>query len=67
MKNPRLFDEILADLETLGVIGEKTNKIVCYLAAVSRKLAKPLSVLIQSRSSRRQIHAARRRLLPGPR
>jgi DNA primase len=46
-----LFDRILADLETLGVVGEKTNKIVCYLAAISRKLAKPLSVLIQSRSS----------------
>jgi DNA primase len=51
LNNPRLFDEILTDLETLGVVGEKTNKIVCYLAAVSRKLEKPLSVLIQSRSS----------------
>jgi energy-coupling factor transporter ATP-binding protein EcfA2 len=51
LQNPKLFDEILADLETLGVVGEKTNKIVCYLAAVSRKLEKPLSVLIQSRSS----------------
>lgn len=51
LKNPGLFEEILADLETLGVVGENTNKIVCYLAAVSRKLPKPLSVLIQSRSS----------------
>ncbi len=51
LKNPQLFEEILADLETLGVVGEETNKIVCYLAAVSRKLPKPLSVLIQSRSS----------------
>jgi len=51
LKNPALFDEILADLETLGVVGETTNKIVSYLAAVSRKLPKPLSVLIQSRSS----------------
>ncbi len=51
LKSPKLFDEILADLETLGVVGEKTNKIVCYLAAISRKLNKPLSVLIQSRSS----------------
>jgi DNA primase catalytic core len=51
LKNPQLFDEILADLETLGVVGETTNKIVSYLAAVSRKLPKPLSVLIQSRSS----------------
>ncbi len=51
LKNPKLFDEILADLETLGVVGETTNKIVSYLAAVSRKLTKPLSVLVQSRSS----------------
>ncbi len=51
LQSPDLFDQILADLETLGVVGEQTNKIVCYLAAVSRKLAKPLSVLIQSRSS----------------
>jgi DNA primase len=51
LKNPKLFDEILCDLETLGVVGEQTNKIVCYLTAISRKLEKPLSVLIQSRSS----------------
>ncbi len=51
LKSPGLFDEILADIENLGVVGETTNKIVCYLAAVSRKLTKPLSVLIQSRSS----------------
>jgi DNA primase catalytic core len=51
LKNPALFDEILDDLEILGMVGEKTNKIVSYLAAVSRKLVKPLSVLIQSRSS----------------
>jgi DNA primase catalytic core len=51
LKSKDIFAEILADLETLGVVGEKTNKIVCYLAAISRKLNKPLSVLIQSRSS----------------
>ena len=51
LKSPKLFEQILADLETLGVVGETTNKIVSYLAAVSRKLPKPLSVLIQSRSS----------------
>jgi len=51
LKNPDMFKELLLDLETLGVVGEKTNKLVTYLAAVSRKLEKPLSVLIQSRSS----------------
>ena len=51
LKNPEMFAEILADLETLGVTGERTNKLVGYLAAVSRKLDEPLSVLIQSRSA----------------
>ena len=35
----------------MGVTGEQTNKLVGYLAAVSRKLDEPLSVLIQSRSA----------------
>lgn len=51
LKNPDLVEELLADLITMGVIGELINKVVCYLAATSRKLAKPLSILIQSRSS----------------
>jgi len=51
LKNPDMFTEILADLETIGVTGEETNKLVGYLAAVSRKLDEPLSVLIQSRSA----------------
>ncbi len=46
-----MFDEILSDLETTGVTGEETNKLVGYLAAVSRKLDEPLSVLVQSRSA----------------
>ncbi|OQW97660.1 MAG: hypothetical protein BWK74_06010 [Desulfobacteraceae bacterium A6] len=51
LKNPDMFTEILADLETIGVTGEETNKLTGYLAAVSRKLEEPLSVLIQSRSA----------------
>ena len=51
LKGKNIFSEILADLETLGVTGEETNKLVGYLAAVSRKLDEPLSVLIQSRSA----------------
>lgn len=51
LKNPDMFKEILKDIETIGVTGEETNKLVGYLAAVSRKLDDPLSVLIQSRSA----------------
>ncbi|MBA4394818.1 MAG: hypothetical protein C0407_14805, partial [Desulfobacca sp.] len=51
LKNPDMIEELLTDLVTMGVIGERINKVVCYLAATSRKLLKPISVLIQSRSS----------------
>jgi catabolite regulation protein CreA len=51
LKNPNMVEELLADLVVMGVIGELVNKVVCYLAATSRKLLKPISVLIQSRSS----------------
>ena len=51
LKNPAMIEELLADLVVMGVIGELINKVVCYLAATSRKLLKPISVLIQSRSS----------------
>ncbi|MCP4666286.1 MAG: DNA primase, partial [Deltaproteobacteria bacterium] len=51
LKSRNMFKEILTDMETLGVIGEETNKIVGYLAAISRNLKKPLSTLVQSRSS----------------
>jgi len=51
LKNPDLLDEVVSDLDFLGVTGERTNKMAAYLAAVSRKLDEPLSILIQSRSS----------------
>jgi hypothetical protein len=35
----------------MGVVGEETNKLVGYLAGVSRKLDKPLAVIIQSSSA----------------
>ncbi len=51
LKDPHLLDRILADFERCGVVGEETNKLVGYLAAVSRKLDEPLAVLIQSSSA----------------
>jgi len=42
---------ILADFQAAGVVGEATNKLVGYLAAVSRKLDRPLAVVIQSSSA----------------
>jgi DNA primase len=49
-KSPRILEEILDDFIALGVVGEEVNKLVGYLAAVSRKMPRPLAVLIQSLS-----------------
>jgi len=51
LRSPKLLDRILDDFETCGLVGEETNKLVAYLAAVSRKLANPLAVLVQSSSA----------------
>ena len=51
LRDPTLLDRILADFDTCGLVGERTNKLVGYLAAVSRKLDRPLGVLVQSSSA----------------
>ena len=51
LRAPDLLERILRDFEACGVVGEETNKLVGYLAAVSRKLAKPLAVIVQSTSA----------------
>ena len=51
LKSPNLIDRILQDFECCGVVGEETNKLVGYLAATSRKLDRPLAVLLQSSSA----------------
>jgi DNA primase catalytic core len=51
LTSPDLLERILTDFEACGIVGEKTNKLVGYLAAVSRKLDTPLAVVIQSSSA----------------
>lgn len=51
LRDPRLLTRVLADFERMGVVGEETNKLVGYLAALSRKLPEPLAVIIQSASA----------------
>ena len=48
---PGLLERVLADFEKVGVVGEETNKLVGYIAAVSRKLEAPLAIIIQSSSA----------------
>lgn len=51
LRDPDLAERIVADVERVGVVGEGTNVLVAYLAAVSRKLDTPLAVLVQSTSA----------------
>ncbi len=51
LKDPRMLSRILDDFSTYGLVGEETNKLTGFLAAVSRKLEKPLAVIVQSMSA----------------
>ena len=51
LRAPNLIERIVDDFATCGLVGERTNKLVGYLAAVSRKLDRPLGIVIQSSSA----------------
>lgn len=51
LRDPGLLARIERDLTRCGVVGEATNKLVGYLAVLSRKLDAPLAVTIQSTSA----------------
>ena len=51
LEDPDLLSRLADDLGRLGVVGEETNLMVCYLAALSRKCERPFGVLIQSSSA----------------
>ena len=51
LRDPNLIDRIAGDLARVGIVGEVSNGVVGYLAAVSRKLDSPLAVVVQSTSA----------------
>jgi DNA primase catalytic core len=51
LKSPDLTRRLVQDMERCGIVGEASNLLAGYLAAVSRKLDTPLAVLIQSSSA----------------
>ena len=51
LKSPDILTQIARDAEICGVVGESANLVTAYLASISRKLSKPLAVLIQSTSA----------------
>ena len=66
LRDPRLFDRIVDDMTALGYVGEDLNKQLVYLAASSRKLDDPISVLILSQSAAGKSYLVEtvRRLMP---
>lgn len=51
LQSPDLLQKIAAAYDQAGITGEQTNLLSAYLAATSRKLHKPLAVIIQSTSA----------------
>ncbi len=51
-----LIGEIARDIERLGMVGEKANKLVAYLVMTSRKLPEPLALLVLSGSGAGKSH-----------
>ena len=66
LQSPDLFDRIASDLAALGYVGEELNKQLLYIAASSRKMADPISVVIlsQSASGKSLLVESVRRLMP---
>ena len=50
LKSKDLLKQIASDFDAIGYIGEKYNKLLGYIAAVSRLLPDPVALLILSRS-----------------
>ena len=48
---PKLIERLREAFHQAGIIGEETSTLVAYLAGVSRKLERPLAIVIQSASA----------------
>jgi len=51
LKDDKLPQRIIEDFAVTGLVGEPTNALMGYLAAVSRKLQNPLAIIVQSTSA----------------
>jgi DNA primase catalytic core len=51
LRSPKLVERITEAFETCGLAGEEANRLAAYLACTSRKLERPLAVIIQSTSA----------------
>lgn len=48
---PQLAQRTVEHLTRCGLVGEETNKLMTYLACTSRKLDRPLAIIVQSSSA----------------
>ncbi len=51
LREPDLIGRLREAFHQAGIIGEESNTLVAYLAGVSRKLERPLAIIIQSASA----------------
>jgi len=51
LRDPRLIERLQQDFDRTGLVGEPVNALAGYLAAISRKLATPLAIIVQSTSA----------------
>jgi hypothetical protein len=51
LREPNLIGRLREAFHQAGIIGEENNTLVAYLAGVSRKLERPLAIIIQSASA----------------
>lgn len=51
LRDPKLLDRVLDGFAAQGIVGEKDNLLLGFLAVTSRKLRRPLGVVIQSSSA----------------
>ena len=51
LREPNLIGRLRQAFHQAGIIGEENNVLVAYLAGVSRKLERPLAIIIQSASA----------------
>lgn len=51
LKTKGLIPWIDESLSICGLVGERTNKVIAYLASVSRLLERPLAIIVQSSSA----------------
>jgi DNA primase catalytic core len=51
LRAPNLITRLKEAFHLAGIIGEEANTLVAYLAGVSRKLERPLAIIIQSASA----------------